>query len=131
MSRRRFNIASRSIQDSRWPRVSLFTSECLELFRRYDASWKNMEWCKHSTVFYLQGPAWEFYGNIWAHSGGSYAIDFVQLPSRLRGIPIRQWALRFDFAARDSWTHLMTYWRRSRTTLESTSTSCPLFLNLT
>ena len=22
--------------------------ECLELLRRYDASWKNIEWCKHA-----------------------------------------------------------------------------------
>ena len=29
------------------------------------------------------------------------AIDFVQLPSRLRGIPMRQWRLIFDFNVRD------------------------------
>ena len=83
------------------PSGGLTISERLELLRRYDTSWKNIEWSEHHTVSYPEGPAWELYGNLWAHSRGSNAIDFVQLPSRLRGIPMRQWTLTFDFDVRD------------------------------
>ncbi|KAH9062703.1 hypothetical protein EDB87DRAFT_1605498 [Lactarius vividus] len=41
------------------------------------------------------------YGNIWAHSRGSDAIEFIQIPPRLHGIPMRQWTLRFNFTLRD------------------------------
>jgi hypothetical protein len=71
------------------PPGDLTTCERLELLRSYEASWKKFEWSEHSTVSYPQGLAWELYGNVWAHSRGSDAIDFVQLPSRLRGISMR------------------------------------------
>ena len=83
------------------PPGGLTPFERLELLRSYEASWKNIEWSEHNTIHYPQGLAWEFYGNVWAHSRGSDAIEFVQLPSRLRGIPMRQWTLTFDFAVRD------------------------------
>jgi hypothetical protein len=81
------------------PPGGLTTSERLELLRRYEASWKNFEWSEYNTVHCLQGPGWhwDFIGNVWAHHRGIDAIDIVQLPSRLRGIPMRQWTLRFDF----------------------------------
>jgi hypothetical protein len=83
------------------PPSALATSERLELLRRYEASWKNIEWSEHNTIVSPDGHLWEFYGNVWAHSRGSDAIEFVQLPSRIRGIPMRQWTLRFDFSVRD------------------------------
>ena len=79
------------------PPGNLTTSERLELLRRYEASWKNIEWSEHHTISYPQGRAWELYGNVWGHSRGSDGIDFVRLPSRLRGISLRQWTLKFDF----------------------------------
>ena|ERR1700677_4842495 len=83
------------------PPGGLTTSERLELLRRYEASWKNIEWSEHNTIVSPDGQLWEFYGNVWAHSRGRDAIEFVQLPSRIRGIPMRQWTLSFDFAVRD------------------------------
>ena len=84
------------------PPGNLTASERLELLRRYEASWKNIEWSEHHTIPFPEGMAWEFYGNVWGHSNsGNDAIDFVQLPSRLRGIPLRQWTLRFDFDVLD------------------------------
>ena len=81
------------------PPGNLTTSERLELLRRYETSWKNIEWSEHHTIPLSPGDGtnWELYGNIWGNSRGSDAIDFVQLPSRLRGISLRQWTLRFDF----------------------------------
>ena len=73
------------------------TPERLELLRTYKASWKNIEWSEHHTISYHQGRSWELYGNVWGHSRGSDAIDFVQLPSCIRGISLRQWTLRFGF----------------------------------
>jgi hypothetical protein len=83
------------------PPGDLSTRERLELLRSYETSWKKIEWNEHSTILSPHGHLWELYGNVWAHSRGSDAIDFVQLPSRLRGIPMRQWTLKFDFVPRD------------------------------
>ncbi|KAH9037200.1 hypothetical protein EDB85DRAFT_1937014 [Lactarius pseudohatsudake] len=83
------------------PPGGLTTSERLKLLKNYEASWKNLEWNEHTTIPLPEGSLWELYGNVWAHSRGSDAIEFVQLPSRLRGIPMRQWTLRFDYCLRD------------------------------
>jgi hypothetical protein len=83
------------------PPGNLITSERLDLLRSYEASWKNFEWNEHNTRFKPLGATWELYGNVWAHGIGSDAIEFVQLPSHIRGIPMRQWTLRFDFSVRD------------------------------
>ena len=79
------------------PPGNLTTSERLDLLRRYESSWKNIEWSEHRTIPYAQGMYSEFYGNVWGQTRGSDAIDFVQLPSRLRGISLRQWTLKFNF----------------------------------
>ncbi|KAH9064345.1 hypothetical protein EDB87DRAFT_1785862 [Lactarius vividus] len=83
------------------PPGGLTTSERLELLKNYEASWKNLQWNEHTTLPLPAGSLWELYGNVWAHSRGSDAIEFVQIPSRLRGIPMRQWTLRFDYDLRD------------------------------
>ena len=80
----------------------LTTSERFDLLRKYEASWKNIERNEHNTIISGQGGVWELYGNVWAHSKErDDVIEFVQLPSRIRGIPMRQWTLRFEFAVRD------------------------------
>ncbi|KAF8266414.1 hypothetical protein EI94DRAFT_1733136 [Lactarius quietus] len=83
------------------PPGNLSTSERLDLLRRHEACWRKVEWNEHNTILKPSGAVWELYGNVWGHGSGSNAIDFVQLPSRLRGIPMRQWTLRFDFSVRD------------------------------
>jgi len=83
------------------PPANLTTHERLELLRGYEASWKNIEWNEHSTILSPHGNLWELCGNVWANSRGRDVIDFVQLPSRLRGIPMRQWTLKLDFVPRD------------------------------
>jgi hypothetical protein len=83
------------------PPGDLTTPKRLELLRSYEASWKKVDWSEHNTIHSPVDHVWEFYGNVWAYCRGADAIDFVQLPSRLRGIPMRQWTLRFDFAVRD------------------------------
>ena len=83
------------------PPGELTTSERLELLRKYEASWKNIEWNEDNTVTFSVGPAQKIYGNVWAHSKGRDAIDFIQLPSRLRGIPMRQWTAKFGFDIQD------------------------------
>jgi hypothetical protein len=116
------------------PPGGLTTSERLELLRSYEASWKNLEWSEYNTVSYPEGRAWEFYGNVWAHSRGSNAIDFVQLPSRLRGIPMQQWTLRFDIDVRDfsmdPSQDLLVIIETLRY-LHRLHPSCPLYDNLT
>ena len=89
------------------PLGELTTSERLELLRRYEASWKNIEWNEDNTQAFThsvrdRNPG-KLYGNVWAHRRELErdAIDFVQLPSRLRRIPMRQWTLRFDFSVQN------------------------------
>ena len=83
------------------PPGQLSTSERLSLLRSYESSWKKLDWNAHTSLPVPEGSLWELYGNVWAHSKGDDTIFFVQLPSRLRGIPMRQWSLRLDFAPRD------------------------------
>ena len=92
------------------PPGELTTSERLELLRRYEASWKNIKWNEdntqaftHSVRDFGDSNPGKLYGNVWAHSRELErdAIDFVQLPSRLRRIPMRQWTLRFDFSVQN------------------------------
>ena len=86
------------------PPGNLTTSERLDLLKRYEASWKNLEWTEHNTASIpSRFRDWESYANVLAcrHGGDGEAIDFIQLPSRLCGIPMRQWTLRFGFVVRE------------------------------
>ena len=83
------------------PPGRLTTSERLSLLRSYETSWKNLDWNEQTSLPIPVGNLWELYGNVWAHSRGDDSIDFVQIPSRLRGIPLRQWALKLDSPIRD------------------------------
>jgi hypothetical protein len=83
------------------PPGRLSTSERLDLLRSYEASWRCLDWNAEESHPVPNGSLWELYGNVWAHSKGNDTIEFLQLPSRLRGIPARQWTVRLDFALRD------------------------------
>jgi hypothetical protein len=83
------------------PPSHLSTSERLSLLRSYEASWRNLDWNAYESQLVPEGSLWELYGNVWAHTKGNHTINFIQLPSRLRGIPMRQWTVRLDFAPRD------------------------------
>lgn len=83
------------------PPSQLSTSERLNLLRSYETSWKNLDWNTHTSLPVPEGSLWELYGNVWAHSKGSDSIFFVQIPSRLRDVPLRQWTIVLDFSLRD------------------------------
>jgi hypothetical protein len=83
------------------PPGRLTTLERLSLLRSYETSWKNLDWNAQTSLPIPDGNLWELYGNVWAHSIGADSIDFVQIPSRLRGIPLRQWTLKLDSPMRD------------------------------
>jgi hypothetical protein len=83
------------------PPGQLSTSERLSLLRSYEASWRCLDWNAHDSHPVPDGSLWELYGNVWAHAKGIDTIELLQLPSRLRGIPMRQWTVRLDFAPRD------------------------------
>lgn len=83
------------------PPGRLSTSERLSLLRSHETSWKNLDWNTHTCLPVPEGTLWELYGNVWAHSRGNDAIYFVQIPSRLRDIPLRQWTIRLGFPLRD------------------------------
>lgn len=84
------------------PPGGLGPSERLSLLRSYETSWKNLDWNTHTPLPIPDGSLWELFGNVWAHSrGDDSSIDFVQMPSRLRGIPLHQWTIKLDFPLRD------------------------------
>jgi hypothetical protein len=83
------------------PPSPLSTSERLSLLRSYETSWKNLDWNTHISLPVPDGSLWELYGNVWARSKGNDAIFLVQIPSRLRDIPLRQWTVRLDFPMQD------------------------------
>lgn len=83
------------------PPSRLSTTERLSLLRSYETSWKNLDWNTHISLPVPEGSLWELYGNVWAHSRGNNSIFFVQIPSRLRDIPLRQWTIRLDYPLRD------------------------------
>jgi hypothetical protein len=95
----RIALHSSGMEDG--PPSRLSTSERLSLLRRYETSWKNLDWNPPTSLPVPEGSLWELYGNVWAHSRGNDAISFVQIPSRLRDIPLRQWTIRLDFPMRD------------------------------
>jgi len=81
------------------PPSPLSTSERLSLLRSYETSWKNLDWNTHISLPDPFGPGslWELYGNVWAHTKADDVIFLIQMPSRLRDIPLRQWIIRLDF----------------------------------
>jgi hypothetical protein len=83
------------------PPSRLSTSERLSLLRSYETSWKNLDWNTHTSLPVPEGSLWELYGNVWAHSRGNDAIFLVQIPSRLRDIPLRRWTIKLDFPLLD------------------------------
>ena len=83
------------------PPGDMTTSERLDLLRKYEVSWKTIEWTEHNTLISGMDGVWELYGNVWAHSKERDVVEFLQLPSRIRGIPMQQWTLKFDFDVRD------------------------------
>ena len=84
------------------PPGDLTTSERLDLLRKYETSWKNFEWSERNSIP-SESPLLYFYGNVlaWRSFRGGETIDFRQLPSRLRGVPMRQSMLRLAFYVQD------------------------------
>ena len=69
------------------PPGDLTTSERLDLLRRYEASWKNLEWNEHNTIpSHSRGRfgIWESYGNVLACKSEGETIDFKTILSLLR-----------------------------------------------
>jgi hypothetical protein len=83
------------------PPGQLSTSARLSSLRSYDAAWRNLEWNAEVSQNVPSGRLWELYGNVWAHAKGNDTILLMQLPSPLRGIPMRRWTVKLGFAPWD------------------------------
>jgi hypothetical protein len=75
-------------------RIALFASGMVDgPGRSYSENTKlpgrEIEWSERHTNPPPQAMAWEFYGDVGGQSSRNDGIDFVQLPSRLRGISLR------------------------------------------
>ncbi|KAJ3557915.1 hypothetical protein NM688_g1216 [Phlebia brevispora] len=87
------------------PRNTLSKSDKLIRLKDYRRIWDNL--AAEDATFYKQhvpirdGPAWELTGGVLSQNVGSRAIEFKQLPSRLRGIEEKTWKVEFGFDIRD------------------------------
>ena len=67
-----------------------------ELLLRYNAQWLSREIAdtqsaNKTTYRAYEGPAWELVGGVLAQSKNSNSIEFIQLPSMLRGVQEKIW----------------------------------------
>ena len=53
------------------------------------------------TIPLLEGPLWELCGGVLAQSDGRRDLDFWQLPSKIRGVPAKEWGVDVDFDIAD------------------------------
>jgi len=84
------------------PLNTLSIPERRERLQVYDDAWKSLRWSACLNVFNI--PDHEYYemstapgGILTFVSSRESKISFVQIPSDLRGIPMRQWELSFSF----------------------------------
>ncbi|KAA1467899.1 hypothetical protein DENSPDRAFT_770219 [Dentipellis sp. KUC8613] len=83
------------------PNSSLSAAERLNTLRKYNDTWRKMEWTNSTSERISAGGLYELYGNILAQNLDRHRITFKQLPSEIRRIEERNWVLNFDFHIRD------------------------------
>ena len=72
----------------------------LEKLRAHQAAWKSLKWSQESVIVLPNYVVFENFGGVFAVGIGTYTdgIRFIQLPSVLRGIDMRDWSIQnLDF----------------------------------
>ncbi|TCD69894.1 Amino-acid acetyltransferase, mitochondrial [Steccherinum ochraceum] len=84
------------------PPSALLPAERLQLLRKHRAAWKAMRHTSTHNIPMSGGGVWELYGGVLAQGINPRGLAFTQLPSRLRGIPEKNWTLEdVGFKIRD------------------------------
>ncbi|KAH7913000.1 hypothetical protein BJ138DRAFT_1178386 [Hygrophoropsis aurantiaca] len=74
----------------------------LDLLRKQQSGWNNLDWTDFKIVPRPGGGLWELCGGVLAQSTNSGTLVFRQLPSHYRGITERQWEVDIsDIPVRD------------------------------
>lgn len=84
------------------PLSVLSIPERRERLKAYDDAWKSLRWSSCKNVFNAPDHAYEIItiapgGILTFLSKGERKIIFIQIPSKLRDIPMQQWELSFPF----------------------------------
>ncbi|EPT03889.1 hypothetical protein FOMPIDRAFT_74431 [Fomitopsis schrenkii] len=81
---------------------TLSPAERLQLLRKHQAAWTSLEHSYEKVVPMVIGQTWELYGGVLAQGPDSSSLTFRQLPSELRGIEEKEWAISdLGFQIRD------------------------------
>jgi len=85
------------------PSNSLTRAAKRDILRRHTRATQKWpeELVTKQTVPLLEGPLWELCGGVLAQSDGRRDLDFWQLPSKIRGIPAREWGVDVNFDIAD------------------------------
>ncbi|KAL0951412.1 hypothetical protein HGRIS_008104 [Hohenbuehelia grisea] len=84
------------------PAGSILPAQRLEMLRAHQKAWSSLDWQMSDHVPMATGGLWELYGNILSQFEADGSLKFMQLPSKLRGVPKRQWSIKeLEFSPRD------------------------------
>ncbi|RPD61698.1 hypothetical protein L226DRAFT_612298 [Lentinus tigrinus ALCF2SS1-7] len=73
---------------------TLTASERLAVLRKRQHAWKELAWLSQEDITAPEGSVlWELYGGVFARDENRRTLHFAQLPSQLRRIEGRKWAL--------------------------------------
>lgn len=85
-------------EDGRY--CTLAPVEKLEILRKHQESWADLNWSSESRYPMKDGGLWEIFGNVLAQMHIDQRITFVQLPSTHRNIVEQEWTVKLFEARR-------------------------------
>ncbi|EPQ58998.1 hypothetical protein GLOTRDRAFT_70086, partial [Gloeophyllum trabeum ATCC 11539] len=85
------------------PTKTLSIASRLEKLRAHQKAWSELKWTEETWVSVVLSRHWELYAGVWSAGRANHrGMGFMQLPSRLRDIPMRQWDITdIGFLIRD------------------------------
>ena len=76
----------------------------LQSLRKHQSAWNSLKWTEELKIPMKNGRLWELFGGVLGQSSEDSSLFFYQLPSSLRNIEAKDWALSakdIDVHARD------------------------------
>ncbi|KAM5538775.1 hypothetical protein V8D89_007497 [Ganoderma adspersum] len=75
------------------PLSTVTTAERLSILRNRQKAWSKFEWRAKKDFKISTDEAWKLYGNVFARSEGKGKVDFLQVPSAIRGVKGVEWTI--------------------------------------
>jgi len=77
------------------------TARKLDAVRRHELAWRNLSFSERHTLKVSIRNSWELYGGVLGCELAEKSFRFIQLPSVLRGIEMKEWGFKTVFPVRD------------------------------